>query len=292
MRSKNRVWTSMAFLLLLVALAAPRSVTASGSVAMAVDALPGGGIDSSRTVAGTAPFDVDIVITNASEAYQGYQYKLQWDAAVLAYDSQAYLMPAELSFCAHDIDLVGNTVYAACAREAGTTTFTGPVSRVTFHCLGSGASPLRLMSLAEDAAFGSHVLGEGGADIETALASAQITCAADGAVPASTATPGPSPTPGGPVATATPLPPGFEGVDLAAGCNPVTTTYPDGTAIETIASAVGAAGNLEGLWEFEGGVWLGYSPAYPQVSDLTAKDFLDVVFICVAGAGSFARPIV
>jgi hypothetical protein len=55
---------------------------------------------------------------------------------------------------------------------------------------------------------------------------------------------------------------------------------------------VGPAGNLRALWEFEGGVWLGFSPAYPQASDLTSMDFLDVVFVCVAGPGSFARPIV
>jgi hypothetical protein len=108
-----------------------------------------------------------------------------------------------------------------------------------------------------------------------------------------TATPGgPTATPAGPTPTPTPLPPGYEAVDLAAGCNPVATTYPDATPIETIAAAVGPAGNLDALWEFEGGVWLGYSPAYPQASDLTAKNFLDVVFICVLGPGSFARLIV
>jgi hypothetical protein len=100
------------------------------------------------------------------------------------------------------------------------------------------------------------------------------------------------PTPAGPTATPTPLPPGYEAVDLAAGCNPVATTYPDATTIETIAAAVGPAGNLDALWEFEGGVWLGYSPAYPQVSDLTEKNFLDVVFVCVLGPGAFVRPIV
>jgi hypothetical protein len=95
-----------------------------------------------------------------------------------------------------------------------------------------------------------------------------------------------------PGATPTPLPPGFEAIDLAAGCNPVATTYADATAIGTIASAVGPAGNLEALWELEGTGWLGYSPAYPEASDLTAKNFLDVVFVCVNGPGAFVRPIV
>jgi hypothetical protein len=110
-----------------------------------------------------------------------------------------------------------------------------------------------------------------------------------------TATPGaplPTATPEGPLATATPLPAGMEAVDLAAACNPVAATYPNATPVQTIAGAVGPAGNLQALWQFGGSVWLGYSPAYPQASDLTAMDFLDVVFICVGGPGSFARPIV
>ena len=84
----------------------------------------------------------------------------------------------------------------------------------------------------------------------------------------------------------------MEAVQLAEGCNPVTVTYADGTPIGSIASAVGAAGNLEALWKLEGGVWLGYSPAFPQASDLTLSDFLDVVFVCVAAPGAFVRPVV
>jgi hypothetical protein len=107
-----------------------------------------------------------------------------------------------------------------------------------------------------------------------------------------TATPNPTATPTGPTPTPTPLPPGYEAVELAAGCNPVANTYPDATPIGTIAAAVGPAGNLNALWQFESGIWLGYSPAYPEVSDLTMSDLLDVVFMCVAGPGSFGRPII
>ena len=112
--------------------------------------------------------------------------------------------------------------------------------------------------------------------------------------PPVTPTPGglPSPTPTGPVPTPTPLPPGTEAVALVAGCNPVTSTYPDGTPIQTFANAVGPAGNLVSLWEFEVGVWRAFSPQYPQASDLTAADMLDVVFACVAGPGAFVRPII
>ncbi len=96
----------------------------------------------------------------------------------------------------------------------------------------------------------------------------------------------------GPAATPTPLPPGMEAVTLVAGCNPVATTYPDNTPAQTIASNVGPAGSLTSLWEFDQGTWLGYSPEFPEVSDLQKKDFLDVVFICVATPGAFVRPVV
>lgn len=119
--------------------------------------------------------------------------------------------------------------------------------------------------------------------------------AAPTSTPSSTgtpATPTATPSPTGPGATATPLPPGMEAVDLVAGCNPVASTYPDDTAAQTIADNVGPAGSLTSLWEFEQGAWLGYSPQFPEVSDLREKDFLDVVFVCVSSPGVFVRPTV
>jgi len=79
-------------------------------------------------------------------------------------------------------------------------------------------------------------------------------------------------------------------VPLVAGCNPVASTFPDATSIETIAGAVSPPEILISIWEFEAGIWLGYSPQFPDVSDLTEKDFLDVAFLCVNAPGSFTRP--
>lgn len=101
-----------------------------------------------------------------------------------------------------------------------------------------------------------------------------------------------------PVSTPTPPEPSgpTEDVPLQGGCNPVASTYPDGTPIATIADAVTPPGILDSVWEFEGGIWVGFSPLFPEVSDLTEKDFLDVVFICVGGSGpgaaTFTRPVV
>ncbi len=72
----------------------PPSLAASPN-AMAVDAVSGDGVDTGRTVSGTrAPFGVGIVVTAASTAYQGYQYFLEWDPAILAYDGQTDLSPS------------------------------------------------------------------------------------------------------------------------------------------------------------------------------------------------------
>jgi hypothetical protein len=307
MHSVKRLWALLALLLVVVALPAAQPATASGSNAMAIDAIPGGGIDASVGVTGTAPFDVDIVVTEASTPYQGYQDKLAFDSSVVNADAVTQLKPADMTTCGvpavninnSDNSLPGYTGAAydvGCAKlSPGGVTYTGPVTTVTLHCVGNGTSALHLVTLVEDPDYGTSTVDASGSVIDTGLTDASVTCGEGGPAPTATppgATGSPAPTPAGPAATPTPLPPGYEAVDLAAGCNPVATTYPDATTIETIAAAVGPAGNLDALWEFEGGVWLGYSPAYPQVSDLTEKNFLDVVFVCVLGPGSFVRPTV
>jgi hypothetical protein len=95
--------------------------------------------------------------------------------------------------------------------------------------------------------------------------------------------------------TATPTTGATESVTLVGGtCNPVASTYPDGTPITTIANAVSPSGILLSIWWFNpgAGAWLGYSPQFPQASDLTAVDRLEAIFICVSSAGSWSRPII
>ena len=85
----------------------------------------------------------------------------------------------------------------------------------------------------------------------------------------------------------------MEWVALQCGtCNAVITTYPDNTPIATIVDAVTPPETAEWLWRFEGDTWRGWSPAFPQASDLTEVDRLDVVFICVGGSATFTRPTI
>ena len=115
-------------------------------------------------------------------------------------------------------------------------------------------------------------------------------------LPTATPTPTATVTPGGatatPTITPTGTPGGVETLALIAGCNPLAWTGGNGTPTANIASAVSPSEILVALWQFEGGVWLGYSPQFPEVSDLTQVDRLDVVFVCVSATGAFSRPII
>lgn len=259
---------------------------------------PGGGIFEVRIEAEG--------VTNLA----AFQFKLAFDPAVLGFDGveatpflgstgrTVSCWGGELLPPQHDIFFLGcGTLGGAPPGPAGS----GVLAIARFHPVGTGPSPLTLSSveladpLAEDI---PATVVQGSVIVGTSAATAVPTATPVGAtaIPgAPTSTPG-APTltavPGGPTPTPTPLPPGYEAVSLATGCNPVASTYPDSTPIQTIADAVGPSGILTALWEFEQGTWLGYSPQFPEVSDLTEKDFLAVVFICVNAPGDFSRPVV
>lgn len=83
-----------------------------------------------------------------------------------------------------------------------------------------------------------------------------------------------------------------EDVDLVAGCNPFTSTWPDGTPIETVAEAVSPGDALDAIWalDAESGAWQGYAPDAPEASDLESVDELDAIFACMSEAGTISRP--
>jgi hypothetical protein len=86
-----------------------------------------------------------------------------------------------------------------------------------------------------------------------------------------------------------------EAMDLVAGCNPVVSTWADGTAIETVAAAVAPAEALDAIWALnpDGTAWLGYSPAAPEgVNDLVSVNQLDAFFVCVNAKATLTRPVV
>lgn len=88
--------------------------------------------------------------------------------------------------------------------------------------------------------------------------------------------------------------PGTEMVDLAEGCNPVSSTWADGTDIGVVADAVAPADNLTSIWQLAdpaAGAWNGFSPDVPaSENDLTDVGFLDSIVICTSGAATVERP--
>jgi hypothetical protein len=82
------------------------------------------------------------------------------------------------------------------------------------------------------------------------------------------------------------LPPPGSTVQLYPGCNNISLTFSDGTPCQTVVQAVTPAGAVETLWRFNPSQnrFEGYSPAYPQASDLQSVYFLDAVWLCVQGA--------
>jgi hypothetical protein len=283
------------------------TVVAAPDNAMAVDVdqsnEPGAQASSVQPVG--VPFQVSFDITDGTNPWAGYN--LLVDHAGLTFIPTSDLDGDTVLESWDYTGLGGSSLNAVVsvpqpgrlqggsAIGSGTSTAAGQAVVATFQCTAEGVFTLHLVTSGEAITF-STSLATGGVVLPTTLTDATVTCGAGGpmATPsAPTATPGgPAPTPEAPGATPTPLPPGYEAVTLSAACNPVTTTYPNATPAQSIAAAVGPAGNLQALWKFGGAVWMGYSPAFPQASDLTALDFLDVVFVCVGSPGSFARPIV
>jgi hypothetical protein len=89
--------------------------------------------------------------------------------------------------------------------------------------------------------------------------------------------------------------PELESVALVEGCNPIAATWPDGTAIATVAGAVAPADALSAIWKFDPatGTWKGYSPSAPAaVNDLASVDRLDAIFVCVSAAATISRPVI
>jgi len=79
------------------------------------------------------------------------------------------------------------------------------------------------------------------------------------------------------------LPDPGEAKELYAGCNLVSLTFPDGTTSEEVLHAVTPPESVQALWRQTPALdrFEGFSPAFPQASDLLRVNFLDPVWICI-----------
>ena len=118
---------------------------------MAIDAVPDSpAVDSQVSARVGTDFKVAIVVESAGATYDGYQFDVQWDPAVVSYVSVQHLQPANLSTCSPTRTFEGDRVAAFCVDQQLTpVAFTGQLSIVTLHCTTAGTSVLHLRTPAE-----------------------------------------------------------------------------------------------------------------------------------------------
>jgi hypothetical protein len=165
----------------------------SAANAMAVDAIPGGGIDAWRWWLGGSPFDMDVVVSAAAAPYAGYDLALTYDDQILEFvptvdldgdtvlESWTYsgLGSMGLKATVSRTDLDGDTVLdklvGGSARSSGTSTATGAVITARFRCIGNGTSPVHLVAPAE-AVLSTTTIDDNAAVIDTSLTDANVSC--------------------------------------------------------------------------------------------------------------------
>jgi hypothetical protein len=142
---------------------------------MVVDAVSGGEVNAAVEVPAASPFQVDVDVLAVTAGYQGYQYYVEWDPKVLAFDGHTDLKPGDLNLCATPKSSE-SSLAAGCVRTTETTTFSGPVGSITFHCVSSGTSPVHLVGSAERPNSFSTAMAPRGLTIPTELTDASVTC--------------------------------------------------------------------------------------------------------------------
>ncbi|MER3421343.1 MAG: hypothetical protein C4290_12845 [Chloroflexota bacterium] len=85
-----------------------------------------------------------------------------------------------------------------------------------------------------------------------------------------------------------------ETVELFPVCNNVTLTWPSGTPMTEVVAAITPTSNLRAIWRFNNTRqrFEGFSPQFPEQSDLRTANRLDAVFICMIGPGMLTRPLI
>ncbi len=187
-KGSGRVWLLAAGLALaLAAGAAPLAGPASGQMAenaMAVDAVPGGAIDATRTVTGGDPFDITINVTSVGTPYQAYQFNVRYDMSILQFVTGQNHQPGGLAACSAPLDN-NSSIYLGCASFTNETTdFMGVTDTLTFRCIADGVSPLHLLTDEEVGITTGTNMAAGNAQmVPMRLTDASITCASTGATP-------------------------------------------------------------------------------------------------------------
>lgn len=150
--------------------------TVEAANVIAVDADPATpAVDDRTTQPLGVPFDVSINVTTAGTAYDGYQFSLRWDTAVLSFVSGTHLsQQAGFSTCTPLFEqLDPSHVAFFCVGAA--SNYVGQHDRLTFQCVGSGTTTLHLETASENPDIATVTVVTGGG-IPTGAVDAAVTC--------------------------------------------------------------------------------------------------------------------
>ena len=152
---------------------------AGNAMALDADANTPAIVDASRTVTGSAPFAVGINVTAAADAYKGYQWKIEYPGAGLAFDggvsenTGATGLTACVTSAVNAAPLTpGNAVYGGgCITLSPdfTTNYTGQTTTFNMHCLAAGTFSVQLV--------GAAFIAPDGGVLNAAMAAITVTCA-------------------------------------------------------------------------------------------------------------------
>ena len=154
-------------------------------MALDADASSPAVVDASRVVTGSAQFSVGINVTAAADAYNGYQWEIEYPAASLAFDGSVVenTSATGLDLCTNAIlpaatpINAGDTVLGGGCLATSQPSYVGQTTTFRMHCVTTGTFSVLLIDLAHDRAFGTTLRAAGVASSATGTAPITITCA-------------------------------------------------------------------------------------------------------------------
>jgi endonuclease YncB( thermonuclease family) len=202
-----------------------------GQPCLRIDAVTGGGIDETATVSGV--FVADILVQNANNSTEAFQFTLRYNRAVLNALPPGGIVPGfDCSTLPPSADVDGDPstgdAFLGCFMGIGSATpgSDGVVARVAFAVVGSGSSDLRLTDVVV-----------GGASAETLVA-----CEYANNEPAGLCLGAAVSTSGAPPPPPPPPPPGPDGCNVVSALDGETVLCGDGTYVRFVgvSSPLGA----------------------------------------------------
>jgi len=127
-------------------------------------------------------FTVDVDFTAADTAYQGYKGYLEWNNTIVNDASPpvyTYSTLGGMIVPATPTEKPDGLQFSA-MNPIATSNALGTAFTLELTCLMAGTSPLHLVTVVEDAAFGNTHLAPGGLAINTDLVDDSVTCEAAG----------------------------------------------------------------------------------------------------------------